>query len=170
MDDAIGPARAFEDDDEFLAELRRVAAEIDSVPDEVHAAAHAAITTRTIEQELADLIADSAAAADDDQVATFERVRTGTAGTQASRLLSFESGGIQIDLEVSDHGDRLDLIGQVSGVAITECVLEFASGAPLALDVDDVGRFLAYGVRRGPVRARLRSATDALVVTAWVTL
>ena len=157
-DDAIDRSRSV-GDDELVAGLRRLAAEVDPVPDEVRAAAHAAITTRNLDRELAVLVADSAADVDIGHPdSAFEQVRTGTAGSQSRRLLSFAGGGAQVDLELSDHGDRLDLVGQFSGASTQGCVLEYASGGPLVLDVDDLGRFLVSGVRHGPVRARFRSA------------
>jgi hypothetical protein len=170
MDDAIDRSRPVEDD-ELVAELRRLAAEVDAVPDEVRAAAHAAITTRHLDRELAVLVADSAAGVDTGHPASaFEHVRTGTGEGRNPRLLSFAGGGAQVDLELNDHGDRLDLIGQFSGASTEGCVLEYASGGPLVLDVDDLGRFLVSGARHGPVRARFRSAAGAQVVTAWVTI
>jgi hypothetical protein len=171
MDDgAVDPSRPAEDD-ALVAELRRLAAEVDSVPDEVRAAAHAAITTRHLDCELAVLVADSSADVEVGHPASaFEQVRTGTAGSQNRRLLSFAGGGAQVDLELSDQGDRLDLIGQFSGASTEGCVLEYASGAPLELELDDLGRFLVSGARHGLVRARFRSAAGVQMITAWVTV
>jgi hypothetical protein len=173
-DEAIGQRRPIDDelaDDELVGELRRLAAELDPVPEEVHALARGAITTRDLDRELAVLIADSAADAfTEDAASAYEQVRTGTAGGRTSRMMSFEGGDFQIDLEITDHGGRLDLIGQVGGASIEEGMLEYASGGSIVLEIDDLGRFLVSGGRRGPMRARLRSTTGAEVVTAWVTI
>ena len=159
-------------DDELVDVLRRLAAEADPVPEDLGAAARAAINTRDLDRQLAMLVADSAAPrdADDttDPVGSFEPVRAG--GGENRRLLTFAGGDVQIDIEVSDHGDRLDLIGQFIGAAAEGCALEYAGGTRRELDVDSLGRFLATGVERGPVRARFRSATGAPMATSWVSL
>jgi hypothetical protein len=161
-------------DDELVDRLRRIAAEVDPVPDGVDAAARAAIRTRDLDRQLAVLVADSAAGEDPDlewdRVAAFDQVRTGGATAGLRRLLSFAVGDVQVDLEVSGHGDRVDLIGQFTGASTEECVLEFADGAHVALEVDSLGRFLAAGVDRGALRARFRSAAGAPMTTAWVTI
>jgi hypothetical protein len=154
-------------DDALLDRLRRVVAEADPMPLEVLLAAEAAFTTRDLDGELAVLVADSADAASD---LAFEPVRAGTPGSGASRLLSFAGGGVQIDLEVNEHGDRLDLFGQFTGASPDECVLEHATAGPRPLEVDSLGRFIISDARRGPTRARCRSATGARVLTAWVSI
>src|SRR5262245_17128210 len=154
-------------DDALLDRLRRVVAEADPMPVEVLLAAEAAFTTRDLDGELAVLVADSADALSD---LAFEPVRAGTPGSGASRLLSFAGGGVQIDLEVNEHGDRLDLFGQFTGASPDGCVLEHATAGPRPLDVDSLGRFIISDARRGPMRARCRSATGARVLTAWVSI
>jgi hypothetical protein len=169
-----GPTADLGDDDGLVAALRRVAAAVDPVPDEVQAAARAAIGTRDLDRRLADLIADSADPVGDDPLdpaPAFDVVRTWVGdGPANSRLLSFASDDVQLDLEVSGRGDRLEVIGQFTGVSTDGCVLEFGDGDQLVLEVDSLGRFLVDEVRPGPVRARCRSAGGASVVTAWVTL
>jgi hypothetical protein len=166
-------------DDELVDVLRRLAAEADPVPEDVGAAARAAIKTRDLDRELALLIADSAEpreahvgsaaeTADLEGQRAYEPVRAG--GGESRRLLTFAGGDVQVDLEVSDHGDRLDLIGQFTGASTEGCALEYAGGSQRALEVDGLGRFLATGVERGPVRARFRSAAGAPMTTAWVRL
>jgi hypothetical protein len=196
MEDDIDAAQMVEDD-RLVADLRSIANEVDPVPDMVHAAARAAIATRHLDRGLAVLVADSAAehgsdAGRDSRPPTvasepepawpepawpelafepdlaFEPVRAGP--TQASRLLSFASDGVQVDIEVSDHGDLLDLIGQFTGAAAEGCALEYGTGEHVLLEVDSLGRFLASGVRRGPVRTLCRSTAGVTVTTAWVTI
>ena len=160
-------------DDELVADLRRVASVIDPVPDEVRAAARAAISTRDLDRQLAELIADSAGGDDEARgpAAAFEQVRTWSGdGPASSRLLSFAGGDVQVDLEVSEHGDGVDVIGQFTGASIEECVLEYANGVRLPLEVDSLGRFLVNGLLHGPVRARCRSTDGTAVTTAWVTI
>jgi hypothetical protein len=154
-------------DDEITGELRRLAGMIDPVPDHVLAAAAAALGTRDLDGEMAVLIADSAAR--DGTSVSFEPVRGG-ASVQGSRLLSFAGSGVQVDLEVIEHGDRLDLFGQFAGASAEGCVLEHATAGPRSLEVDNLGRFLVSGARHGPVRARCRSVAGVWVMTAWVTI
>jgi hypothetical protein len=161
-------------DDELIASLRGLVAELDPVPDEVRAAAQAAITTRDLDGELAVLVADSAAGeqpgAGPDSPAGFEPVRTAATGGQGRWMLSFEGGGIQVDLEVTEHGGRVDVIGIFNGVSPQGCVLEGACGERRELDVDSLGRFLVSDAPRGPVRVRCSSVAGAVVTTAWVRL
>jgi hypothetical protein len=146
------------DDDALLAQLRRIAAEADPVPDAVRAAALAALTTRDLDAELAHLVGDSAV---ED---AFEPVRAGPIG---SRLLSFAGGGVQVDLEISPHGGQVALMGQLTGADETGCTLERAGSAE-PVRVDPLGRFLAGPLDRGPIRLRCRSTTGEPVLTAWV--
>jgi hypothetical protein len=156
------------EDDALEAELRRIAAVVDPVPSDVRTAALAAFGTRDLDRRLAELIADSALTGADEQ---FETVRTWTGdGPANSRLLSFAGGEVQVDLEVSAHGDRLDVIGQFTGSSHVDCALEYADGERFPLDVDGLGRFVITGVRPGAVRAHCQSTDGGAVVTAWVTL
>lgn len=155
-------------DDELIGALRRVAAEADPVPDDVIAAARAALGTRDLDAELAVLVADSASAAGGAELA-FEPVRTAAEPVPDSRLLTFRGGGIELDVEVSGQGPVVDLVGQLTGGTAGECVLEHPGGR-YPLDPDPLGRFLITGVRRGPARIRCRTVTGAPVLTAWVTI
>jgi hypothetical protein len=161
------------EDEHLLSELRRLAAAIDPVPDIVRAAAHAAIGTRHLDRELAVLVADSAADnadSDRDLYTAFEPVRQASTGRQTSRLLTFATGDLQVDLEVTELGDELEIIGQVTGVPVAACVLEYANGRRLAIEVDSLGRFVFSAAEHGAVRAWIRSTAGAQVMTAWVTL
>ena len=149
-------------DDELLAGLGRVVAEVDPIPDWVAAAARTAIATRDPDAELATLVGDSA---ERDQ--GFEAVR---ADVSVSRMLTFVGGGVQLDLQVTGQGDRLDLIGQLTGAAADECAVEHVRDERRPLELDEIGRFLVPGVRRGLVRVRCRSATGDPVTTTWVRL
>jgi hypothetical protein len=157
-------------DDELIATLRRLAAEVDPVPDHVRAAARAAIATRDLDGQLAVLVADSTVdEPESGSSMAFEPVRS-TAGGQGSWMLSFEGGGIQVDLEVNERGGRVDVIGIFTGVSPLGCVLEYAAGERRELDVDTLGRFVINDVPRGPVRVRCQAASGDPVTTAWVTL
>jgi hypothetical protein len=154
-----------EPDNRLLADLRRVAAEADPVPEIVVAAARAAITTRDLDSEVAALVADSTETRGEDPAAP-EPVRADPA---QSRMLSFAGGGLQVDLEVTQRGAVTDVIGQLTGAPVAGCVLEYAGGRQ-PLSPDELGRFVATGIRPGPLRVRCRSATGGSVTTSWVTV
>ncbi|HTF10965.1 MAG TPA: hypothetical protein VK659_22595 [Asanoa sp.] len=146
-------------DDDLLTELRRVAGDADPAPAQVQQATRSVLITRDLDAELAVLIGDSRAAG-------FEAVRA----DQGGWLLSFAGGGIHVDMEVTGSGGPARLVGQVSGVPVSECHLEPAGGSLRPLDLDDLGRFIAEAVPHGPLRLRCRLAGGALVTTAWVTV
>jgi hypothetical protein len=167
-------------DDRLIAELRRVVGAIDPVPDGVLVAARAAIATRDLDGELAEVIDDVIADTIADTIADVIADIVADSGTWASagpvrggtprRLLSFACGEVQIDLEVTVGPDRLvGIIGQVSGGSTGDCALEYPAGRqPVSLD--RLGRFAITGARGGPVRVRCRSAAGERVTTSWVTL
>lgn len=147
-----------EDDDLLIERLRRVAAEADAVPENVLAAARAALATRDPDVELARLVADSAEAG-------FEPVRSGPV---AARLLAFDGGGVRVDLDVEATAGHTILIGHVSGA--DACVLERGDGGRQLVPLDELGRFLVSGVRPGPLRLRCRGPAGRTVTTSWVTV
>jgi hypothetical protein len=154
-------------DNADLDNLRRIVRDVDPVPDEVFAAARAAIITRELDAELAALVADSAAMEDE---LRFDPVRTASTEAADSRLLSFDGGGVRVELEVSGQADQLMVVGQVVGAADRGCVLEQADGRVHDVELDSLGRFLITGVTSGPARLRCRSASGGRVSTHWVWL
>jgi hypothetical protein len=155
------------DDDELVAQLRRVAAQVDPVPGTVVTAARAALSTRDLDGELAVLLADSAT---ESEPGLLEPVRTAPSHGYPTRLLTFGGGGVQIDLEVGGAGGQLELLGQVTGAAPGECAIQHAYAGWTRVDLDSLGRFLFSGLRHGPVRVRCRSAGGIPVTTSWVTV
>jgi hypothetical protein len=164
------PAEITSSDDELLHELRRIAAEVDPVPDLVFEAARAAITMGDLDGELAVLVGDSAADAGEPALRglAYDLVRSGTSG--GGRLLSFVGGGVQVDLEVTGGADHLTLFGQLAGAAADGCVLERGNGARRGVEVDELGRFLLTDALPGPVRLRCRSVSGTPVTTTWTTI
>jgi hypothetical protein len=154
-------------DNADLDNLRRIVRDVDPAPDEVFAAARAAIITRELDAELAALVADSAAMEDE---LRFDPVRTASTDAADTRLLSFDGGGVQVELEVSGQADQLMVVGQVIGAADRGCVLEQADGRVHEVELDSLGRFLITGVTSGPARLRCRSASGGRVSTHWVWL
>jgi len=150
------------DDEALMAELRRIAAEVDPVPPGVIDAARAAILTRRLDHEIAELIADST---DANSGLLFEAVRG--PGVAESRLLTFDGGGVQVDVDLEPAGAGLRMIGQFTG-PVTECGVEHGDGGALEVDVDELGRFVADDVPSGPMRLRYRTEIGQMVRTAWL--
>ncbi|GAB1515126.1 hypothetical protein [Actinophytocola sp. KF-1] len=138
-------------DERLLARLRETAAEYDPVPEHVLAAARAALGTRRMDEELAALVADSALA------------DTGVrAAAPEVRLLTFESAGVSLELQVEYRDDRVSVRGLVTG-ATGEAVVEVA-GERHAVPIDD-GWFAVTGLPRGATRVTVPGTT-----TSWVSL
>ena len=148
-----------------LVNLRRIVRDIDPVPDEVFAAARAAIITRNLDAELAVLIADSAALEDE---LRFDPVRTASIEAADTRLLSFDGGGVRVELEVSGPADQLTVVGQLVGAADRGCILEQSNGRLYDVELDSLGRFVLTGVTSGPARLQCRSAAGGRVRTPWI--
>ncbi|HEV2785645.1 MAG TPA: hypothetical protein VGV67_04595 [Solirubrobacteraceae bacterium] len=154
------------DDDDLMAELRQVVAQVDPVPEAVRIAARAAIEWRTLETELAALVHDSAV--DEPALA----VRGAASGP---RTLTFEAGELTIEVaaEPSDDAGTLCLVGQL--VPPQAAAVAVRHGDELiAVRADDRGRFAVRGVAPGRVslRCRLDAGPGAgrLVETAWLTV
>lgn len=152
------------DDDELLARLRRIAAEVDPVPEHVGAAARLAIEWRTLDAELAALIEDSRV----DEPALAVRA----AG--APRALAFEAGELVIEVEAEATGEgELRIVGQLVPAQPAEVVVRHG-GALVATRADERGRFAAAGIEAGAISLRVRLAgaggAARLVETAWLSI
>jgi hypothetical protein len=150
-------------DDFLIDELRGLLAGADPVPDAVDAYARAALGWRSVDSELAELVYDSAA--DGEQLAA---VRSGW----AARTLSFEAGGIGVELEVSRDGAALTLMGQLLPPQAADVEIRHG-GDVSAVEADALGRFSAQGITPGPVslRCRVRVPPHAPAVeTEWLPL
>jgi hypothetical protein len=147
----------------LLERLRKLAQQLDPVPQSVLSAARASLTWRTIDAELAELVYDSAL--DEARLVTVR-------GADGPRLLTFESPEITVDVEVSTVSGRLTLVGHVIPPGPTTIEVHHRDGA-LSVESDDRGRFLVEGVSTGPVRLLCRvvgGTESALVETDWITL
>jgi hypothetical protein len=154
-------------DEMILASLRMAAAVREPVPASVLQAARDAFAWRLIDAELAELVADSA----------FEMADAGTRGGWEPRLVTFEvPGGTALELEASCQGAGIRLVGQVVPARPGTAEVQHPGGS-VAVDVDEVGRFAAQGIRPGPMRVKLRLVTpepggpsELEIVTASLTL
>jgi hypothetical protein len=144
-------------DDDLLAErLRAVAARADGVPDLVDRGARAALSTRRLDAELAELVLDSAA--------TTGAVR----GDDRPRLLTFRATGVTVELQVQEAAGGLTLRGLVAGAA-GEVAVETPAGRRTA-GIDGDGWFTVDGLPRGSARLWLVTASGAAVTTSWTLL
>lgn len=156
--DASGQPHGSDPDERLLDRLRAVLAQVDPVPADVLAAARAAFTMRDLDEELALLVADSESALGG--LATVRAALT-------ARLLSFETPGGGVELELTGAGSRVDLQGQALGSPLTQLTVEHVEGVE-QLDVDSLGSFAAQGLPAGRLRLRWVDASGRRVVTPWV--
>jgi hypothetical protein len=153
------------DDDTLLAELGRVIAAVDPVPEAVGVAARAALDWRTLDAEFAALVHDS----------IVDEPLLAVRGGSGPRTLTFQARELEIEVEIEpepqDAGTTLRLAGQL----VPPQSAQIAIGTRLGLVLtraDERGRFVARGISGGRVRLRcwLDCAPDGgrLAETAWL--
>lgn len=143
-------------EDELMDTLSRIAAQVDPVPQTVIDNGRAALLTRGLDAELAELLLDSAAESalvrgDQDQM----------------RLLSFYVHDISVEVQVEYEDDEVSLRGLVDG-ATGVVDLELGDGHR-ELSVDADGGFTTR-LPRGAARFWLRTRGGRVVRTRWVLL
>jgi hypothetical protein len=149
--------RPSDPNDDALQELLTVALrQGDPVSRHVIAAARGAWTWRTIDQELADLVFDSATEL------------TGVRDREAARQLTFRAPGFEIEVMVADPENRR-LVGQLVPAEATTVRLEGTDNA-LEQQSDRFGRFAFDAAPAGPLRFSVTTAAGASVTTDWVLL
>jgi hypothetical protein len=143
------------DDNELMAMLDDVLEAEQAVPAETLAAAEQAFAWRRLDEELAELLFDSA-----DHPA---RARLRGAGPEP-RLVTYQYADLLIECEV---GPAV-LVGQLLPPAPVTLELMNAAGNRRAVDVDAHGRFVAPLPRPGPIRLRCRQGRQRDVLTPWL--
>lgn len=154
-------------DDELLARLAATVAGAEEPPDAVAELARLSFGLRRVDEELAELVADSA----------LDVAPVGVrAGTGAPRLLTFEASETELELQVTPTGtlggaDGWELLGQVVPPGAAAIRVEpSGAGAALETAADELGRFSVSGSGSGPWRVVcLREGLPPLV-SAWVLL
>jgi hypothetical protein len=111
--------------------LRSLLAAVDPVPPAALRAAYAAIGWRTIDAELAQLTSDTAAGRE------LAHVRG-----QPPRLLTFRSGELTIELEISADEGTVRLLGQLDPPRAATVTVQSAGGS-VTTEADERGRFSA---------------------------
>jgi hypothetical protein len=144
-------------DDELMAALRESAAIADPVPATVDSMARAALATRRLDEELATLLLDSALVGADSVRSDGPDVR----------LLSFETDGVTLELQVEHGGTFLrGLAVGTTGPAVVE-----TPGESRSVRIDEAGSFNVAGLPGGPTRIRVQAADGGGPVgTGWLQL
>jgi hypothetical protein len=139
---------------ELLGQALRAA---EPVPAAVLSAARGAVAWRTIDQDLAELVFDSASEL------------TGVRDPSAPRQLTFRSGEVEIELMVVEPVRRR-VLGQIVP-ARTATVRLQGAGIDVEQTSDRFGRFSFEEVHAGPVRLTVAATPgDRDIATDWVLL
>ncbi len=150
------------DDERLIAHLGAVALELDPPPPLIYELGRQVYQLHRIDDELVELVADSLGATQAVRVAATD-----------VRLLSFESAGVGIELEISGEGSTSSILGQVTGGGVPvggRAYLQAVTGEAASTPIDADGRFEFVDVPRALVRLRLESSGGPNLSTAWVAL
>lgn len=150
-------------DDTTEAELRAIFAHMDPVPELLTEGARSAFTWRTVDAELAELMRDSADAAEEESGLLLR-------GDHGPRQLSFESPRLGIEIEVTETGPReRRLAGQLLPPAAATVTIERPGEDGLSVQADDLGRFVLDGLRAGVVRLHV-ALRGTQIAIPWTTI
>nr|WP_246564718.1 hypothetical protein [Streptomyces roseirectus] len=139
-------------DDCLEEELRQAAAILDPVPAEVYRTALEAFALVDLDAKIAGL--------------TFDSLTHGIpvrGVTDAPRMLTFDTGDLTVDVEVTTHG----MFGQLMPPQTARIEVLGGPQQATALDTDDLGRFSSDAAPSGPFALRVRAGGD-VVVTEWL--
>lgn len=149
------------EDDELQDALAAAAQRLDPPPEASVLAARSALAYRDLDARLAELVADSA-----------ETELAGVRSTTAVRLVTFQAEVLAVDLEVAPTGNTCTCTGQIVP-ARQGHVLVRHGGGEVEVEADEIGRFRAEHVARGPVSLRITVGEGAdrhVVDTSWLTI
>jgi hypothetical protein len=150
------------EDAALLARLGAIALTVDAPPAAAFDAGRAAFAWRTVDAELAELVADSAL-----ETATVRSAATDT------RLLSFETGRWTIEVQLSIGDGRRAVLGQVipePATAGATARIETDTADALEAHIDAMGRFDLDDVAGTRLRIRVEVPGSPPVTTVWVGL
>ena len=145
-------------DDELMSELRRIAEQLEPVPESVLDGGRAALLTRGLDAELAELLLDSA----------LESAQVRGVADQV-RLLSFQLDDGSLEVQAEYGGEQVSLRGLVDGEA-GEIEVEHGGAGELRRVPVDAGGGFKLRLPRGAARFRLRTRSGRLIMTSWVLL
>jgi hypothetical protein len=127
-------------EEELGSALRELLAAADPVPAASLAAASHTLAWRDPDAALAELTSDLT-----------EDATVGSVRGTPPRLLTFTTGAVTIDLEVTAEGGRVRLLGQLVPTGPAGVVVEHPTGST-ATTADELGRFAAEGLPPGWLR------------------
>lgn len=146
------------DDDALIDALSRASLRFDPVPESALRVANGALAWRDVDAELAALLSDSAV--EDEALA-------GVRSIALPRLLVFESGALEVELELEEEQDGRRVVGLIAPGGAARVIVETARGTVAETAADDLGRF-AVAVPEGPFRLRIERPGAAPVVTGVI--
>jgi hypothetical protein len=147
-------------DELMLAELRRLAGEVDRVPSEVTSFAKAALGWRRIDADLAELLTDSVL--DSDRLATAR-------GPVRARSLAFRSNDLEVSVEIHDVDAGILLLGQLAPPSRATIDVERDDGTiSKTFNADELGRFRVELAVTGRIRLRIKRDSHPAVETSWI--
>ena len=144
------------DEDVLMGRLRKLFSRVDRPPAAAMELVRQSFGLRTLDAELAELVADSAV----DHPAVAVR-----AGTPEPRLLTFEAPDLAIEVQVGHGG----LVGQlIPPVAARIALHQPTTPEPHWTAADERGRFAVENLVPGPFRLTCHRRAERPVTTAWV--
>lgn len=144
----------YDPDDRLLEELAAALAKTDPVPERFIEAAKGCFTWRTIEADLAEIVFDSA-----------EGELVGVRGADATRQVTFQAPGVEIEVAIISDGTRR-LVGQLVPAHEGSVELRFEDSS-ISTQSDSLGRFAFEDVPLGPISLRVELDDGTVVQTAW---
>jgi len=144
------------DDDELMQRLRRIADEVDAPPELVAETARAALSTRRLDEELAELLHDS-------DLTTPQLVR----GAGGPRSLSFETVAVSLELQIEQADSDITVSGVVSGSS-GEVTVETTTAGPRRAQIDDNGWFRVANLPAGALRVHVTATDGSGMTTRWI--
>ena len=152
------------DESELFRRLAEMLAPQHNPPASVTELAKQTFALRTVDAELAALVADS-------QIeGTAAAVRRGRP-QETPRLLTFQTPELLVELEIGGTGGRHRILGELvpEGRATVE-VRQPQAPTPRAVEADEQGRFVIDSLVRGPFSLTCRRAGQSPVTTEWTSL
>ena len=161
---AAGEHDPVSDEDELFLRLTEMLSPQHNPPASVTELAKQSFGLRTVDAELAALVADSEIHG---TAAPVRRSRT----VDVPRLLTFQTAGLLVELEIGTTGGRHRILGELmpEGKAMIE-VRQPGGPSSRTVEVDDEGRFMVDGLRPGPFSLTCRRPGRSPVTTEWTSL
>ena len=143
------------DDEVLLRQLGTVLEGLGPTPPETVAEARALFVLRRLDEELAELVRDTA-----EDHGELLAVR----GEGDVRLISFETGPVTVELQITERGQMRDLVAQVTGTALVGAEVETSTGRR-DVPIEDSLCTVEY-VPAGLLRLRLHTAAGRDLITS----